>query len=95
MFFRCVLKRLLYGEKPREFSQPTLSSSATIYYRRATVAHISPAIIILGLEECFADFLPSSCDASSQLFMMMIVCPITVIELMGPGRYQQMTWLAV
>ena len=46
--------------------------------------------MILGLEECFADLLSSSCDASFQLFMMMIVCPITVIELIGPGRCQQM-----
>lgn len=54
------------------------------------ITHISPAIMILGLEECFADLLSSSCDASFQLFMMMIVCPITVIELIGPGRCQQM-----
>jgi hypothetical protein len=58
--------------------------SPILEYEIDARAHISPKKTIRGRDECNTERFSSSSTASPALLMRMIVCPKTVIELMGP-----------
>lgn len=50
--------------------------------------YISPAKTILGREEEKAERFPKSSNAISESLRIIIVCPRTVMELIGPDKWK-------